>query len=266
MTERTSRRLRLPALLLVVLGTLALTTAAASASTQVAYDNLNTVPATVNGLPNEDTYSLDYEHFPTGGMIELGTTSGRVARSLTTQLDVFACEHGVYSLENCLTLKSSKKFKMTWTATIHEVGPGNSVGPTLSSSTATFKLHYRPSTNVSCPSPPEEGKGFGPNCDVGGFLQTVTFKSFSPATALPTKVIVLLTNSCGACSGVPVNVGLQASYKELSGGEFIEEPPANGGIPAVGSDPLPEDVYLKGAINEGGWKGFQPVFKLSLRG
>ncbi len=266
MTERISARLlRLAAAGLTVVACLALTASAASAMKATAYNNLNTVPATVNGLPDEDTYSLDYEYFPVGKQVETGPTNGGKIASLTTQLDVFACEHGVYSLENCLTLKPKKKFPMTWTAGIYAVGAHNAVGALLSSSTATFKLHYRPSTNTACPAT-EEGKGFGANCDVGGDLQTVTFKHFSPATGdIRGKVIILLTNSCGGCSGVPVNVGLQSAYKEFAGGEFVAEGPADGGVPAVGSDPLPEDIYTGGALNEGGWAGFQPVFELTYK-
>ncbi len=94
-------------------------------------------------------------------------------------------------------------------------------------------------------------------------MEPVTFKHFSAAT-LPEKVIVLVTNSCGGCSGVPVNVGLQSSYKEYAGGEFVAEGPADGGVPAVGSDPLPDDIYSAGALNEGGWTGYQPVFELTV--
>jgi hypothetical protein len=261
--ERISTRLALLAApILVAIGCLGLTAGSAGAA-EVAYNNLNTVPATVNGLPNEDTYSLDFENFPTGGIVELAGTTGHHAKTLTAQLDNFTCEHGVYSLENCFTLKPKKRMSMQWTAGIYEVGPGNSVGTLLSSSTATFKLHYRPTTNVSCPAT-SEGKGFGPNCDVGGLLQTVAFKHFSSTAPLPSKVIILLSNSCGECAGQVVNVGLQSSYKEFTGGEFIAEPPANGGVPAVGANPLPEDVYTEGKLNEGGWKDFQPVFELSV--
>jgi len=237
--------------------------ASAAGAAEVAYNNLNTVAPTVNGLPNEDTFSLDFEYFATGGQVQLAGPAGRAPISLKTQLDVFACEHGVYSLENCFTLKPNKKFASNWTAGIYAVGAGNSVGALLSSATATFKLHYRPTTNVSCPAT-GEGKGFGANCDVGGYLQTVTFKHFT-AAALPEKVIILLSNPCGDCSSPPINVGLQSSYKEFAGGEFVAEGPAAGGVPAVGSDPLPDDIYSGGALNEGGWTGFQPVFELTVR-
>ena len=242
--------------------------AGAGAMTEVAYNNLNTVPATVNGKPTEDTYSQDYEAFSGtgqfGGQIETAITNSRVVKKLTTQLDVFACEHGEYQLENCFTLKPNKTFKQTWTAHIYEVGAGNEPGALVASASALLKLHYRPTTNVSCPAT-SEGKGFGPNCDVGGYLQTVTFKKFIVSKPLPVKAIVLLTNGCEACSGKIVNVGVQTAYKEYSGGEFIAEPPAGGGVPAVGADPLPESIYYNSKFEATGWAQFQPVFDLEVK-
>jgi hypothetical protein len=238
----------------------------AGAAPEVAYNNFNTVPATVNGLPNEDTYSQDSEGFPFGGLIETAPTNNRVLKSLTTQLDVFTCEHGVYYLENCFTLKPTKTFKQEWKAEIHAVGAGNTVGALVAVSTATLKLHFRPTTNILCPAT-SEGKGFGVNCDVGGFLQTVSFKKFTQTKPLPPTAIILLTSTCGACGGEPVNVGLQTAYKEYLTGEpepFVSEPPAEGGVPATGSDPLPDDVYFGGTL-ESGWTNFQPVFTVTVK-
>ena len=246
----------------------ALTTATASATPEVAYNNLNTVPAMVNGKPDQDTYSQDYEGFMGGGMfggqIESVITNNRLVKSLTTQLDVFACEHGEYQLENCYTIHENKKFSQEWTAKIYEVGAGNEPGALVATGKVTAKLHYRPTTNVSCPAT-GEGKGFGANCDVGGFLQTIVFKKFTQTVPLPIKAIVLLTNGCEACMGKIVNVGVQTAYKEFAGGEFIAEPPANGGVPAVGADPLPESIYYNSKFEATGWAEFQPVFKLEVR-
>jgi hypothetical protein len=242
--------------------------AAAAGATEVAYNNLNTVQSKVNGKPNEDTYSQDYEGFESGklfgGQIETVITNSRVVKSLTTQVDVFACEHGEYQLENCYTTKPNKTFAQTWTASIYEVGAGNEPGALIATAQTSAKLHYRPTTNVTCPAT-NEGKGFGANCDVGGYLQTVTFKKFTVSKPLPIKAIVLLTNGCEACGGKVVNVGLQTSYKEFSGGNFVSEPPANSGTPAVGSDPLPESVYFNSKYEATGWAEFQPVFELVLR-
>lgn len=248
--------------------TAAMTAATASAATEVAYNNLNTVPSMVNGKTDEDTYSQDYEGFMGsgmfGGQIETVITNNRIAKSLTTQVDVFACEHGEYQLENCYTLHEQKKFTQEWTANIYEVGAGNEPGALVATAKTTAKLHYRPTTNVTCPAT-GEGKGFGANCDVGGFLQTVTFKKFTQTKPIPLKAIVLLTNGCEACAGKIVNVGVQTAYKEFTGGEFIAEPPAAGGVPAVGADPLPESIYYNSKFEATGWKEFQPVFKLEMR-
>jgi hypothetical protein len=260
---------RVAATFLLVLGCAATTAvSSASASPEVAYNNLNTVPATVNGKPNEDTYSQDYEAFSGtkmfGGQVETVNTNSRLLKSLTTQLDVFACEHGEYQLENCFTLKPSKKFSQEWFVSIYEVGAGEEPGALVASGTTMAKLHYRPTTNVSCPAT-VEGKGFGANCDVGGYLQTISFKKLTQSKPLPSKVIVLLTNKCEACAGKVVNVGLQTSYKEFKAGEFFGEPPANSGIPAVGADPLPESIYYNSTYEATGWKEFQPVFKIEVR-
>ena len=259
-------RLALAVVSVLVAG--AMMAASASAATEVAYNNLNTVPSTVNGKPNEDTYSQDYEAFMGGGMfggqVETVQTNSRVLKGLTTQVDEFACETGENQLETCQTRTANKKFKQEWTANIYEVGAGNEPGALVATAKTTAKLHYRPSTNPSCPAT-VEGKGFGSNCDVGGYLQTITFKKFTQSKPLPIKAIVLLTNGCEACGGKVVNVGLQTAYKEFAGGEFIAEPPADGGVPAVGADPLPEGVYYNSKLEASGWKEFQPVFKLEVR-
>ena len=241
---------------------------ATSAASEVAYNNLNTVPAMVNGKADEDTYSQDYEGFMAGGMfggqIETVQTNKRTIKSLTTQVDVFACEHGEYQFENCFTLHETKKFSQEWTASVYEVGVGNEPGALVATGKVAAKLHYRPTTNVTCPAT-SEGKGFGANCDVGGFLQTVTVKKWTQTKPLPIKAIVLLTNGCEACSGKIVNVGVQTAYKEFAGGEFIAEPPAAGGVPAVGADPLPESIYYNSKYEATGWKELQPVFELETK-
>ncbi|HXB16862.1 MAG TPA: hypothetical protein VNV44_14095 [Solirubrobacteraceae bacterium] len=267
------RKLRIGQFALAVVAMFAFTAlvAASAGANEVAYNNLNTVPATVNGHPDEDTYSQDYEGFmggkAFGGQIETVNTNSRLVRRLTTQLDVFACETGEYQLENCVTRHASRKFTQKWTASIYEVGAGNEPGALVATGETTAKLHYRPSTNTSCPatSGPAEGKGFGVNCDVGGYLQTIVFKHFTQSRPMPAKAIVLLTNGCEACGGKVVNVGLQTAYKEFTGGQYFSEPPANSGVPAVGSDPLPESIYYNSTFEATGWAQFQPVFDLELR-
>jgi len=278
MSKQVLRRLAVVCAALFACSAVAFVTGASAAS-EVAYNNLNTVPTMVNGKANEDTYSQDYEAFSAGkmfgGQVETVNTNSRVLKSLTTQVDVFACEHGEYQLENCYTFKPTKKFAQEWTVSIYEVGAGEEPGALVATGSTTAKLRYRPTTNVSCPAT-VEGKGFGANCDVGGLLQTITFKKFTQSKPLPTKAIVLLTNKCEACSGKVVNAGLQSSYKEYSlvkaaaepsnpYAGFVSEPPAGSGIPAVGADPLPESIYYNSKFEGTGWKEFQPVFEIEVK-
>ncbi len=250
------------AAMLLASASLAVGAGTANAGTAVVYDNFNTVASEVKGHPNEDTYSYDSEYFPFGGMVEFSRRPGKL-KSLTTQVDSFTCEHGVYSLENCLTLHPTKKFSYEMTASIYEVGPHNeALGSPIATSTERFKIPYRPSTIVSCPAT-EEGRGFGVNCDVGGYLATIKFKRFTPAAVvLPERAIILIASAAGNSPSDIVNVGVQASYKEYKG-EFIEEPALDEGVPALGADPLPEALFLKGVLEESPeFKGFQPVFEV----
>jgi len=249
----------------IVIGALAMSAAAASATpATVVYSNLNTVQPTVNARPNEDTYSAAPFEFPYGGMVEFSHRPG-VLKRLTTQVDSFTCEHGIYNLENCYTGNSTKKFSYELRASIYEVGAEDEPGTLVVSKAERFKIPFRPTTNVSCPATPE-GKGFGRNCDVGGYLATVTFKM--PAVVLPEKAIILITDTINDNPSDVVNVGEQTSYKEWDealgpGYEgFIPEPPAHGGVPSVGSDPLPDEVFALGKLVKGGPAGYQPVFEV----
>jgi hypothetical protein len=155
------------------------------------------------------------------------------------------------------------------TATIYEVGAGEEPSTPIASSTERFKIRYRPTTNVSCPATPE-GKGFGVNCDVGGYLQTITFKRFTPTAVLPEKAIIMITSTESDNPNDVVNVGEQTSYKEWDealgpGYEgFIPEPPVEEGIPSVGTDPLSEDLFVRGSLKHE-QAGYQPVFQVTAK-
>ncbi len=263
MIERIGSRLAaLCAVCLVAIGVLAFAASAASAHTEVVYSNFNVVPSVVNGHPNTDTYSAYINYFPFGGLVEFKPTALSL-KSVIVQVDSFSCETGEYQYENCRTPKENKKFKEKLTASVYAVGKENEPEPTpLATSTEEFKLPYRPSTNITCPMT-EEGKGYGPNCDVGGILATVTFKHFTPEVALPEKAIVLISApSRSEWEAHPVNVGLETSFKAFEAGKFVEEPPENGGKPEWGSDPLPEDAYVVGKV-ESGWANYQPIIEVT---
>jgi hypothetical protein len=231
----------------------------------VVYNNFNTVPTEVNGHPNTDTYSDYINDMPFGGMVAFKPSSLEL-KSISAQVDSFSCELGEYQYEDCYTPKEDKKFKLKLTASLYAVGKDNEpVGEPFATSTEQFRLPYRPTTNVHCPLT-EEGKGYGPNCDVGGILATVTFKHFTPKPefVLPEKAIVLIgTPSRSEWETHPVNIGVQTSFKAFEAGKFVEEPPADGGTPEVGTDPLPADVYIVGKLAAG--TNEQPVLTVTAK-
>jgi hypothetical protein len=235
---------------------------AIASPTKVVYSNFNTVPTLVNGLPNQDTYSAAPFEFPFGGLVQFSARPG-VLKSLTTEIDSFTCEHGTYNLENCYTGNPNKKFLYVLDAKIYEVNAENEKGALVATSIAKFKIPYRPTTNVSCPST-IEGKGFGKNCDVGGYLDTITFKKFTPTSVLPEKAIITVESTAGDPRSDVVNVGTQTSYKAFENEEFVAEGPAEGGKPSVGEDPLPEETFIRGKL-AGGQAGFQPVFQVTAK-
>jgi len=259
---------RLCVLCLLAFASLAVAASAASASTEVVYNNFNTVPAEVNGHPNTDTYSAYINYFPFGGMIGINQ-SQRTLRSLSAEVDSFSCEVGEYQYENCYSPKAGKKFKLALTASLYRFTSGYEPESTpFATSTETFKIPYRPSTNVHCPAT-EEGKGYGPNCDVGGVLATIKFKHFTPAQSeveLPERIIVLITTpSRSEWETHPVNVGLETSYKAFEAGKFVEELPADGGTPEIGFDPAPSQAYVGGKLTKG-WENSQPVLEVTAKG
>jgi hypothetical protein len=235
---------------------------AGAAPARPVYNNLNTVPTLVNGTTDQDTYSAAPFEFPFGGIVDFTARPG-IIKDLLAEVDSFTCEHGVYQLENCYTARPGKKFSYELTASIYEVGPENKRAGLVATSTERFKIPYRPTTNTSCPATPE-GKGFGVNCDVGGYLAKVTFKHFFPAAVLPEEAIIVINKTDTDSESDVVNVGLQTAYKEWDG-EFVAEAPADGGTPTVGTDPLPEDAFVRGELAVGGWAGYQPAFEVTAK-
>jgi hypothetical protein len=79
------------AVIVIMIGALTISAAASALPSKVVYSNLNTVPASVNKHPNEDTYSAAPFEFPFGGEVAFTARPG-VIKSLTTQVDSFTCD------------------------------------------------------------------------------------------------------------------------------------------------------------------------------
>ncbi len=194
-----------------------------------------------------------------GGEIKAGGVN-RTIKSLTVQVDSFQCEQGVYNLENCRS-REGKKFRQTFTAKVYAVTGTNERGALLAEAEATAKIPYRPTTNVTCP-PTGEGKGFGPNCDVGGFLATVKFKHFSynvlPASGL--AIVEFATTPEG-----DVNIGMEESYVKYNVGPEEYEGAPGSGAPTMGTEPDPGALFRNGLAVGPGYAGAQPVMEISAK-
>ncbi len=248
--------------ILIAAGCMAIGASAASAL-EIIYDNQNTVPTV--GAKTEDTYSQAFngvEGASIGGMVEFAGTERKLT-SLTAELDSFRCQAGRYFEADCVS-HPGKKFTYTMILRVYEVTEGLERGAQIGEQTATVKLPFRPSTNASCPST-GEGKGFGPNCDVGGVLAHIKFKNFKQIITLPNRAIFELTTPA---PDDEVNVGLEGAYKEydVEREEYVAIP--GSGAPEVGSEPLAKEAFIDGLASssfEGfpsGFEGFQPVFKV----
>jgi len=236
-----SRNIRVGAAILIALAALMVSVAAASAK-EVIYDNLNTVPASVNGMPDRDTFSQSYGG---GGVTSVGNVlsfagSGRKLSSVTTEIDSFKCEKGEYQYENCYS-KPGKTFKYPLTLRVYEFEPGYRRNRLIGQKTQTFKMPYRPTTNVHCPATPE-GKGFGSNCDVGGVLGTITFKGLV-GMSVGSEAILEVRN---ATPEKPINLGLEEAYKGYNASTEEFEGVPGSYTPAVGSDPLGDEQLWLG--------------------
>jgi hypothetical protein len=258
MTVRNSRNYaRLFVVALVASAGMAISAGTADAATQVIYNNENTVPLV--GSRTEDTYSQCYlgcGYTSAGGIVEFGHTF-RKLKSVAVEVDNFICESGTYEGENCSSNPGAKmKYKLT--ANIYAVIGADERGALLATHTETAKIPYRPTVVRTCPATPE-GKGFGPNCDVGGYLSTVTFKGFGGVT-LPAAAIIEIAGTTP-----DVNLGFEEAYKEYNPSNpeavdgFVGIP--GSGMPAVGSDPLSESIFLDGQ-SQSGFLGALPVFEV----
>lgn len=254
-----NRLVKLAVAMLAVGGCLAISAGAAGAA-EVIYNNTNTVPMTINGSPNTDTFSEGFEccgNKTIGGEIKTAG-SAKTIKSIATQVDVFRCQEGVYYFENCHS-KPSKKFAQVYRVKVYEVTGTNERGALITSSEVEAKLHFRPTTNTSCPAT-GEGKGYGPNCDVGGYLQTVKFAHF-PYSVLPNNGLAIVEFS--TTPEGDLNVGFEESYVEYKNGEYIGQP--GSGAPAVGSEPDPTEIFKNGLASGPGYEGAQPVIEIKAK-
>lgn len=254
---------------------------AASASAMAIYDNLPRISSENKKLP-KNVPSIGFEATSTsqlGSLVGFSTLHrGRLNPKITFTLSDWACQSG--GGETCV---SHKKSAFSWpvTVNVYEVGPGNTVGALLGSKTETLSIPYRPSASPECATKGDPGAWLEAKTGecFHGLLKKYTYQ-LSGVTLPATEAIVAVaynTQDHGAePTGVPgpensLNVGLTET--RVNGKEQKE------GLPSVGSQPLPEDIFVNsswsemycegasdiGTFGDSGacWAPYQPSFQVS---
>lgn len=267
-------------LAVAVVAMLAVLLAAASASAMPVYNNLPRISSENKKLP-KNMPSIGFQATSTsqfGGLVEFSAKSkGRSNPRVTFTLSDWACQTG--GGESCV---SARKSTWTWpiTVNIYEVGMGNTVGALIASKTETVTIPFRPSASAACASE-DPGGWYEPKTKecFHGILKKFTF-TLAGATLPAKEAIVAIaydTQTHGAePTGTPgpensLNVGLTETR---TNGKGEKE-----GLPSVGGQPLPEDVFVNsswsemycegasdiGSFGDSGacWAPYQPSFEVS---
>ncbi len=276
---------KLLAALLAAVGALAIAAGAASAS-EVIYSNIPTKSLPALGFESDSVWEF-------GGEVQFGATA-RTSPTIGVELESYACQSG--SGAACKTSMGAT-FEWPITLSVYQVG---SLSAPIARITKTFKIHYRPSASAKCPlEMPEDVKGYGKEC---AFARADKVSFTLPGATLPAKAIIAVaynTESYGnEPTGVPgpydsLNVAIDARYvcnaehlnKETGACEGEDYERVAVAPPSVGSDPLPEQVFLNttyAAIDCGGtlgsftatgiqtepecnWKYEQPAFEVKAK-
>ncbi len=280
MTGRTPARIAtLLAALLAAIGAIAATAGAASAS-EVVYDNIpGPLPGNFASYGNE-AYSMQ----ELGGEIELAGAARRNPK-VTVVMSTWACQSGGVYQDTCETAKPKKKFRWPITLNLYDVGPGNTLGPKIGSTTKTFAMPYRPTrTETVCEehgSEPGEWYDASAGRCFHGMAFAITFKMVH--VELRQKAIVTVSydttdhgpapvgpaacnTSSGGCYYDSLNVAIaEPSEHTLSlGAQPTEEVFVNSDYPEMFCDGGTEGT-LGPANCPAFWEGAQPVIEVSAR-
>ena len=254
--------------------------AAGVANASVVYNNIpKPLPAGMNSWPFQAEQTSEF-----GGLVQLAGTA-RKDPTVTVGMSSWACQKGTWK-SGCVT-EPGATFPEEVTLSVYEVGAENAPKlPALKTVTAAFQMPYRPSANAKKCTGEDAGTWYHKA------TANVPFKCFNEkafkiafpglGVTLPQQVIIGVayntsnygpdpfgSQPCDATeAGCPydsLNVAVRGSW---------ETHPS----PSVGSDPLPEDVYLDSttsgnycedssgvgtfAISQNCWTGEQPAIEV----
>ncbi|HTQ69751.1 MAG TPA: hypothetical protein VMI13_13765 [Solirubrobacteraceae bacterium] len=212
---------------------------------ELVYSNL---PADTSGLPVAVFESYAIGEF--GGEVQLAG-GARADPVVSVLMASYACQHGVAA--GCRT-RPGAGFTWPMTLELYAGGPRDTRGQLLARVTRRIRMPYRPSAGRGCP---DEGwtRGFGPRCE----FAVMHFADFSfPGLTLPSRVILGLEFETEDYGTEPVEkagpynqlgVAIAADYvcrRRVAVGECRAGGYVNAAAtpPRVGTDPLPDQVYI----------------------
>jgi len=240
---------------------------AATAGTAGAVTLYNNIPKKAAALPALGFECCQMSQF--GGAVEF-TKAPRKGNKITftaiVGMDEYQCEKGSFYTNpkiECTTAPGAT-FKWPVTLRINDLGPGNAVGELVAEETKEFNMPYRPSQNNTYCTGPEKGAWYDKKtheCYIDNFFP-ISFTVTAPRIEKTAIISVAYnTSDYGAtpqrpkpcdeetvgsetydnCPYDSLNVGVNAIYKKIGPGEEYEAQPT---APRVGTDPLPEEVFL----------------------
>jgi hypothetical protein len=249
--------------------------AAGAAGAEVIYNNLPGKSLPALGFESDSVWEF-------GGEVQFAGTA-RNSPTVAVELESYACQTG--SVATCTTGPGTS-FEWPITLSVYNVG---SLGSPIARITKTFKIPYRPSENAKCPNV-GWSKGYGMHCY---FAKGVKIKFKLPGATLPAQAVIGVAYNTETYGSEPtgqegpynsLNVAVNANYQCIKENPMTkacenEEYEALATAPSVGTDPLPEQVFLNttySAIDCGGtlgsfgpsgkcWKYEQPAFEVSAK-
>jgi hypothetical protein len=253
-----ARSARLAAALLAVTAITALAAGTASAS-EVIYNNIPSKALPALGFESDSVAEF-------GGEVQFGGAA-RTSPTISVLLESYACQSGGGA---ACTTSMGATFEWPITVSVYKVG---SLGSPIARLTKSVKIHYRPSASAKCPlEMPEDVKGYGKEC---AFAKATKVSVKLPDAKLPAQAVIGIAFDTQTYGSEPtgesgpensLNVAVNADYVcnaahlNKTTGACEEEDYERVAVapPTVGSDPLPEQVFLNttyGAIDCGGTLG-----------
>jgi hypothetical protein len=216
---------------LIAIAALAALVIAPAASADVVYDNIaSPQPSNVASLGYEATSTSEW-----GGQVELAGTA-RKDPKVTVLMSSWGCQSGGGA--TCVTAPGAN-FTLPITLKLYSVNPNQSAGAAIATSTKTFAIPFRPTTDPTCPGGTAWRDGAG-TC-FNGFATPITFNLAGEGITLPKNVIVTIaynTTHHGYSPRGTQPCGSNCGYDSLNvGAETV--PPTIGAIPAA----LIDDTY-----------------------